>query len=63
MDIAVCGDNGYLYKNYCSLLSDQCKKNQYINIINYGTCPIRKRKNILRNKFNYFNRLTNFEMN
>ncbi len=60
MNIPVCGDDGYLYRNYCSVLIDQCKKNHYINIIDYGKCPVRKRKNILRNKYNYFNRFPSF---
>jgi hypothetical protein len=57
MDIPVCGNDKFLYRNYCSLLIEQCKKNEYINIINYGTCPSKNRKNKLRN---YFDRLTSF---
>lgn len=60
INIPVCGNNGYLYKNYCLLLLDQCAKNQYINILDYGTCPISKRKNIFQNKFNYLKKLTSF---
>ncbi|CAF2759398.1 unnamed protein product [Rotaria sp. Silwood2] len=39
MNIPACGDDGYLYKNYCALLRGQCEKNRYINIIDYDTCP------------------------
>ncbi|CAM4775730.1 unnamed protein product [Rotaria magnacalcarata] len=39
MNIAACGDDGYLYKNYCALLRGQCDNNRYINIIDYETCP------------------------
>ncbi|CAF1114801.1 unnamed protein product [Adineta ricciae] len=39
-NIPVCGSNGNLYKNYCSLLVDQCIKSQYIKIIDYQTCPV-----------------------
>lgn len=60
MDIPVCGNNGYLYKNYCSLLNDQCETNQYINIIDYGTCPMKKRRNRLTSKLNYINQLNKF---
>ena len=57
MNIPVCGHDGHLYQNYCSLLLAQCEKNQYINIIDYGTCPIIKYKDILVNQLNYLNRL------
>lgn len=59
-DVPVCGDDGHLHHNYCSILIDQCEKNHYIQIIDYGTCPIRKYKNILRNKIHYWNRFASF---
>ena len=48
MNIATCGDDGYLYKNYCALLRGQCDKNRYINIIDYQTCP--KKLNVPRKR-------------
>lgn len=56
-NVSVCGDNGKLYKNYCSLLIDQCVRKQYVNIIDYGSCPKRKRKEVIRNKFYSMNQL------
>lgn len=54
-NISVCGDNGQLYESYCSLLRAQCETNQYIKIINYDGCPIKKRKNNSQNKVKYSN--------
>ena len=48
-NIATCGDDGYLYKNYCALLRGQCDQNRYINIIDYDTCP--NNINIMRKIF------------
>ncbi len=66
-NISTCGDDGYLYKNYCALLRGQCEKNRYINIIDYDTCPNNNlnmmRKIFFRNKINYKNRFPNFRMN
>ena len=39
MNIAACGDDGVLYRNYCAVLRSQCEKNRYIQIIDYDTCP------------------------
>ncbi|CAF4006303.1 unnamed protein product [Adineta steineri] len=63
MNVSVCGNNGMLYKNYCSLLLDQCHKKESINIIDYGQCPTMKSKQIRTNKSNYLNQLTNYKMN
>lgn len=64
--ISTCGDDGYLYKNYCALLRGQCEKNRYINIIDYDTCPKNlnlMRKIFFRKKNHTKNRFTNFRMN
>lgn len=42
--VPVCADNGRLYPSYCSLLTDQCRKSRYFNIISYQKCPDRSRK-------------------
>ena len=45
---------------------DNVKKNRYINIIDYDTCPKKldnMRKIFFRNKINHKNRFTNFRMN
>lgn len=62
MNIPVCGDNGQLYENYCSILRHQCEKNQYINIIEYQTCPSRIRKNFSTKKLKYFGRYPDFRL-
>lgn len=48
MNVATCGDDGVLYKNYCALLRGQCDKSRYIDIIDYETCP---KKMTLMSKF------------
>lgn len=48
MKIAVCGDDHYLYKNYCHLLREQCEQNRSINIIDYDRCP--KQLSFMRKK-------------
>jgi hypothetical protein len=60
MNISVCGDDGTLYENYCALLRSQCEKNRYINVIDYGTCPARMRKNFLVKKFKIFDPYNKF---
>ncbi len=47
-NISACGDDGYLYKNYCALLREQCEKNRFIDIIDYERCP--KKLNMMRKK-------------
>lgn len=66
MNISTCGDDGYLYKNYCALLRGQCDKDRYINIVDYETCP--NDRNLMRKSFfvkiiNFKNPFTNFRMN
>ena len=46
--IAVCGDDQYLYKNYCVLLREQCERSRFINIIDYDQCP--KQLNFMRKR-------------